>query len=64
MRFAVVREPSETWSVLDRLFNLPAQNDGRLLVGLTHDEASLEASNTNEKLLRWRPTSAGSSVVG
>ena len=42
MRFAVVREPSETWSVLDRLFNLPAENDGRLLVGLTHDEARLE----------------------
>ena len=64
MRFAVVREPSEMWSVFDRLFNLPAENNGRLLVGLTHDEAKREASNTNAKLLGWRPTSAGSNVVG
>ena len=59
MRYIVVKEWSQTWSVFDRVFGLPAQMGGQMLVGLTRHEAKREASKANESLLRWRPTGVG-----
>ena len=58
MRFCVVKESSQSWSVFDRVFGLPAQMDGQMLVRLTRHEAKRKASKANEMLARWRPTGA------
>jgi hypothetical protein len=63
LRYAVIEETTGTWSVFDRLFDVPAATDGRLLIGLTRDEASQEAVQANEKLLRWRPTGPGTKAL-
>lgn len=63
MRYAVVEGATGTWSVVDRLFEVPAATDGRLLVGLTRDEASQKAVQANDKLLRWRPRGPGATAL-
>ena len=55
MRYIVVKQWSQAWSVFDRVFGLPAQMGGQMLVGLTRHEAKREASKANESLLRWSP---------
>ena len=55
MRYIERKQSKGTWCVWDRVLDLPAVIDGRMLVGLSPDAASREASNANEAWLRWRP---------
>ena len=50
MRYIERRQSKGTWCVWDRVFNLPTEIDGRMLVGL-----SQEASEANDAWLGWRP---------
>ena len=59
MRYIVVKEWSQTWSVFDQVLGVPAQMGGQMLVGLSRHEAKREASKANESLLRGRLTGAG-----
>jgi hypothetical protein len=55
MRYVVVKESNRTWYVFDRVFSLPAQMGGLMLVGLSRHAAEREASKANEVRLRWMP---------
>ena len=59
MRYLVVKESNQTWAVFDKVFGVPAQMHGKLLVGLTRHNAKREASKANELLLQWRPGGSG-----
>jgi hypothetical protein len=54
-RFSVVQEPTGTWSVFDAIFDLPAEVDGQLLIGLTRDGAIRAAAKANASMLPRRP---------
>jgi hypothetical protein len=51
-KFELVREPAETWAVLDTEENQPAEDNGKVLIGLSHEDAALAASRLNLALLR------------
>jgi hypothetical protein len=56
MRYITAKQTDQTWCVFDRVFNLPAQMGGVMLVGLSHHAAEQEASKANLERLRWLPT--------
>jgi hypothetical protein len=56
MRYIVAKQPDQTWCVFDRVFNVPAQMGGVIVVGLSHHAAEQEASKANLVRLRWMPT--------
>jgi hypothetical protein len=58
MRFEAVKV-SSGWSVHDVIFDLPAEAGGRLLTGLSRDEAEKAAAAANQEMLRWRPAPKG-----
>ena len=57
MRYVERKQVKGTWCVWDRVFDLPAEIHGRMLVGLTATNARREASQANVAWLRWRPGS-------
>ena len=57
-RFVAVKEADGTWTVLDSIFGLPAEVEGRLAVGLSVDDAVRAAAKANAVTLRWRPDTA------
>ncbi len=54
-RFIVLQDPCGTWGVFDTIFDLPAEIGGRLMVGLSLDDAKACAASANEEYLRARP---------
>lgn len=60
-RYALVGEENGTWSVYDRVNNLPAILDEEMLVELTFDEADnmLELMNRIEQDLKRRESLQG-----
>jgi hypothetical protein len=63
MRYIERKHAKETWCVWDRVFDLPAEIHGRMLVGLSASAARREASRANEAWLRWRPGSEGTPAL-
>jgi len=57
MRYIEKEQSEGTWVVWDRVFDLPAEINGRVLTNLSASDARREASNANEAWLRWRPGS-------
>ncbi|MBZ9989730.1 hypothetical protein LB572_21770 [Mesorhizobium sp. BH1-1-5] len=47
MRFAVMQDPCDDWLVCDLVCDLPAEMDGRPLIGLTRAEAEQLADRAN-----------------
>jgi len=47
MRFAAMRDPRDDWLVCDLVSDLPAEIEGRLLIGLTRGEAEQLAARAN-----------------
>jgi hypothetical protein len=53
-RYAVQREPSGSWMVVDSLTLLPAATDGRDLVGLAKEDAQDIARELNSSVAEGR----------
>lgn len=47
MRFAAMQDPCDDWLVHDLALDLPAEMDGRALIGLTRGEAEQLADQAN-----------------
>ncbi|AZO04184.1 MULTISPECIES: hypothetical protein [unclassified Mesorhizobium] len=47
MRFAAMQDPCDDWLVHDLALDLPAEMDGRVLIGLTRGEAEDLADQAN-----------------
>ncbi|AZO35643.1 hypothetical protein EOA27_15785 [Mesorhizobium sp. M2A.F.Ca.ET.037.01.1.1] len=47
MRFAAIQDPCDDWLVHDLALDLPAEMDGRVLIGLTRGEAEDLADQAN-----------------
>lgn len=47
MRFAAMQDPCDDWLVYDLVVDLPAEIDGRVLIGLTRDEAEQLTDQAN-----------------
>lgn len=54
MRYVLMKQSNGTWSVSDRVFNILAQINGRVLMGLSRRDAERNASKANEMWLRCR----------
>lgn len=50
MRFAAMQDPCDDWLVCDLVFGIPAEMDGRPLIGLTRGEAKRLAGLANAGL--------------
>lgn len=48
-RYVAVQEPTCTWAVFDTFENVPAEFEGRVLVGLGKAEAAMFASAANAR---------------
>lgn len=51
-RFEILKEPSDTWAVFDTVEEVPAELDGKTLIGLSHEEACLALFHLNVEVLR------------
>ncbi len=51
-RFEVVKEPTDTWAVFDTVLDVPAELNGRTLIGLSQDEANRSLVRLNFEMLR------------
>jgi hypothetical protein len=51
-RFELVKEPMETWAVFDTALGVPAEENGKVLIGLTSEEAGLALFRLNVGLVR------------
>ena len=47
MRFAAMQDPCDDWLVYDLVLDIPAEMDGRPLIGLTRGEAEQLADLAN-----------------
>ena len=47
MRFVAVQDPTDQWLVYDELTELPVEENGRLLIGLSQAEAEQLAFEAN-----------------
>ncbi|BCM22532.1 hypothetical protein [Mesorhizobium sp. J8] len=47
MRFAAMQDPCDDWLVYDLVVDLPAEIQGRVLIGLTRDEAEQLTDQAN-----------------
>jgi len=52
-RFELVKEPTETWAVFDTTRSVPAEEDGKVLIGLSSEEAGLALFRLNLGLVRF-----------
>ncbi|TPL38895.1 hypothetical protein [Mesorhizobium sp. B2-4-6] len=50
MRFAAMQDPCDDWLVCDLAFDVPAEMDGRPLIGLTRGQAEQLADLANAGL--------------
>ena len=50
MRFAAMQDPCDDWLVCDLVLDLPAEMDGRVLIGLTRGEAEQLADQANAEI--------------
>jgi len=51
MRFAAMQDPCDHWLVCDLVSDLPAEIEGRLLIGLTRSEAEELAEQANAGII-------------
>ena len=51
-RFEIEKEPTDTWAVFDTVDDVPAELDGRTLIGLSHEQAGLALFRLNVQNLR------------
>ena len=60
MRFAAIQDPCDDWLVCDLICDLPAELEGRALIGLTRSEAEQLADQANAGIvaLAIKPSSA------
>jgi len=59
MRFAAMQDPCDHWLIYDLMSALPAEVEGRLLMGLTRREAEQLAAQANAGLVRQATRSPG-----
>ena len=52
MRFAAMQDPCDHWLIYDLMSALPAEVEGRLLMGLTRREAEQLAAQANASFVR------------